>query len=42
MPTRQVFSPAKVVFAGVGILLLVSDLVSPLMRASVTRTFLGS
>ena len=34
MPTRQVFSPARMVFAGIGVLLLVSDLDLPLVRAS--------
>ncbi|SRR6266404_9328650 len=33
---RQVFSPAKVIFAGVGVLLLVCNLVSLLVRNSVT------
>ena len=34
MPTRQVFSPARMVFAGIGVLLLVSDLDLPLVWAS--------
>ena len=36
MPVRQVFSPAKVIFAGAGVLLLVSALVYLLVSALVT------
>src|SRR6266702_3154940 len=40
MSILQIFSPAKVVFAGVGVLLLVSGLVHPLVRALVTLSVL--
>jgi hypothetical protein len=37
MPIRQVFSPAQVIFAGAGVLLLVSALGCVLVRILVTR-----
>jgi hypothetical protein len=36
MPNLQVFPPAKVIFAGVGVLLLVSGLVHCLVEPHVT------
>ncbi len=40
MSIRQVFSPAKAVFAGVGVLLLVSGLVHSIVRTLVTLSIL--
>ena len=42
IPIRQVFSPAKVIFVGAGVLLQVRDLDRSLMRAVVTSEDLGS